>query len=61
MHPVPKLIVMQIAIDVSLISIILRVFLGIANLTLVAQGRVYVILVKIFVPSSYRTHVTDLG
>lgn len=61
MHPVPKLLIMQIAVDVGLISIILRIFFGVANLTLVAQGRTYVILVKILASGTYRTHVADLG
>lgn len=58
-HPVPKLVVMQVAIDVGLVSVVFGVFLRVADLGLVAQCGVYVILVKIFASPRQRTFNTD--
>lgn len=48
MNPIPKLIVVQIAIDVCVVSIVFRVLFRIVYLGLVAKGRADVIFVKIF-------------
>jgi hypothetical protein len=52
MHPIPKLIVVQIAVNVGLILEVLWVFLRVVNLGFVPHGWSDVVFVKVIVAVS---------